>query len=353
MKVALIGLYWRGRGGATTSAITYWPALRKWGIDAEFIVMSGLGKPKVSEPIQDVIPVTHVKFKEAANYINENFDGVHFWTMGNTSDKQDRHLDILENIELPWMCSIRAPNDFKRYKNWETMLNTGNWRGAHFISELLRAHAIDKYPKYFSKENTVAAECTIDPSRLEVASPYRKEKLVVQHTRVASIKRPHILVNYADKLYNAGIEKIRIYGRCEYWSYQNQLEELDNYPIVDWEGAFELYQLPAILRPAMFDFDLTDHGPHDGGRPQNTTLEAMLYGAIPVIQKQWCNEHMQDMKHVIAFDPQSPDDVVSKVKEVVLDSRLYSAMVANNRDFVPFWYQRSKRLPDFYRSVLK
>ena len=351
-RVALIGLYWRGRGGATTSAITYWPAIKHWGIDAEFLVFSHRGKPKTSEPVQDVIPPRHIKYTDAAEYINENFDAVHFWTMGNTSDKKHLHLDVLEDIELPWMCSIRAPNDFKRYEMWEEMLSTGDFRGSHFISERLRAHAIAEYPEFFNEANTVAAECTLDPSKIDIPDLEEKLPVVVQHTRCASIKRPHLLVEMADKLYDGGIVQIDIYGRCEYWSYENRLVQLDNYPIVDWKGSFEVDEVPSILKPAMFDCDLTYHGPHDGARPQNTTLEAMAYGAIPIVQDQWCNEQMRDMEHVIAVrKDHEVEDGVPKILRVLHDPELYRTMVENNRKFVPEWFNRSKNLTDFYTRI--
>ena len=354
MKVAVVGLYWKGHGGAIASATSYWPALLHWGIEPTFIVMSHRGRPKVSEPVQDSIPVTHVKFKDAAEFINSGgFELVHFWTMGETSDKEGKHLEILEEIDVPWMFTIRAPNDFKRYKFWEDMVLTGDFRGSGFISERLRRYAISKHPEYFNEDNTVATECTLLPDLVDIPDLSVKEKLVVQHSRLASIKRPHLTVEMAAELLVGGVDAVRIYGETGFYHYAEKLKAMDNYDLCEWPGKFELTDVGQVLRPAMFDVDFTQHGPHDGERPQNTTLEAMAYGAIPVLQDQWVCDEMQDMRNVIAVrDGHEAEDAIPKILEVLDHPTLFKEMVENNRKFVPLWFKKSKKLPEFYRRIV-
>jgi len=361
MRVALIALYWKGRGGATASALTYIPGLRHWGVDINLVAMSCRGQYKKSEPptklvyaggIEESIDVTRLRYDGAAEYLNKNYDLVHFLTMGETSqDERPAFMDVVEKLKVPWMFSVHAPNDFRRYKFWEEQVTLGDFRGAHFVSESLRIHGIATYPKYFNDINTVSSGPIFLPAQVDIGT--EKEPLVVQHSRLASIKGAHHTVEMADELLTIGISEIRVYGRCEFFSYDQRLKSMPNYDLVTWPGPFEFHDVPIIMKPAMFDLDFTYHGHSlDDKRPQYTALEAAAYGAIPVIQDQWCSDLLRDGDNVIAVrHGHEVEDTLRGIESLLNDSDRRATMINNNKEFVTKWFERSKVLADFYSRI--
>lgn len=359
MKLAIITTLWaKNKGGGIISrACTYIPTLKYWGADADLIVLSVRGKPSVNViDYADFDPI-FLSFKEAGEFINENYDLVDFLTFRDLYENKFEYLvNLLDSIFVPWVITVMGVQGLNIYSSvdLEKLILLGNFVGATFSSISVQTIAKNIY-NCFSDDNTIVHGVVIPLNKLIIQSE-KSSVIVVAHSRILEWKRTHLIVEMADKLYANGVDDIRIYGNSIF-QYMRRMEELEGFPLINWMGSFEYGEVSNILQPAMFDIDFSHfYRPPKGVKvykgyswPQSTLLEAMSYGAIPVINENMCWGGLEPEKNVVAVRADHEiEDAMPQIVDIINDNDRRIKMIKNNKKFLEDHLNRGKDLLAFY-----
>ncbi len=360
MRIAVVTNLWsKGKGGGLiTSAVTLVPVLHSNVVKADLIVLSKSGKPSVNAIDYATFEPIFIKYKDAAELINSNYDLVHFLTLSEMIKvSEDLFYEFLDELIVPWVFSPMGHRGLSLYRKTKPSNELDNllcsypsFGGAIFDNVGLREKGIEVFDSLTEDNTLIYGPILPLEWFVNVDSKAVKEKTIItQHTRIIDIKRPELLVEMADKLLDDGVDEIKVYGSA-FFHCLRKLEKMDNFPLIEWEGSFELNEVSNFLKPAMFNVDFSSMGVQ---LPQFTILEAAAYGTIPIINENWeCEGFVPEDNFIAVRTDHEIEDSIPQIIELIQDEKRRQQIVTNNLTFSKKYFERSFDLVEFYERVL-
>jgi len=294
MRVLILDINHMHLNGASTYTLHLKAGLEKLGHHVTLVASTGRGKPlKGSE---EHSAITWLKEKDVELYVRtQEWDVIHL---------NDGQFDCKDYTFLKWLGEI--PDTVRSF----TVHGRKNF---HLLScENLFKHVpmqtiftvdmgcIQQFQPYAQVVKMIEL-----PFAREIMPEFNgnKQSVVICPSRFFLGKFPEDVakVFLAIQSQLIGTYKVRFFGYESFYAHLRAAEEIFKNPLFEMNPSYKFAQKSTVYGAAEFMFDGSNIANLGSGRIQYTSLEAMHYGAVPVIRSQWMHPN------ITAFDMQSED----------------------------------------------
>jgi len=305
MKIAQIGTAHEGLGGGTSINFAFKEVFPKIASNFSY-------HPVIDGEILNLKKIEHADliFLPTLGYISDR----KFYMQ----QKQPKYIKQLQEIEKPFAACLLAPWELEIYPFFMNTLESKV--KVYFVYNTI----LKKYYSSRGLDNLEVIPINFVPV-FSIHKTNKQEKLVVCTSRLTPSKRIDMVVDAA---------KIATDFTFRFYGSANHISQLDYIYSRLGEGHYfgEYRSLEVPYSNAVFHIDMSTYE-NDGDRPQLTTLEAMSFGCVPIVRRQWVGKSFYSLvedENVLVAD--SPEEIAEQLKNTTKED--INRIVNNNYKYL-------------------